>query len=749
MDSAQTPRTAPHRDPAVVRRLRRIGLAAAAMAGLLAAVVLASWIAGAGVLRGLEGDEQAAPLTAALLAAASLALLLQRVRGRAVRHLAVVLAAAVMLISGARLLELAGATGLGVDRLAGRLHPSLDPEDARTPAVAAAALLVAGGAILLLHARRRAAWRAAAQGLALALAPLPLIAVVTHAYRVTLFPGIAPGSALALPAAAALLLLVVAILLARPEDGFVANLASAGTGSAMARRVLAYAAALPLVLGWLALAGSQAGAAGAVAVSAVVVALTLVLALLVLRDAAALDRMELAKERAQAERETSRQELALALRREQDARAHAEAASRAKDEFLTTLSHELRTPLNAILGWSRLLRDTASDPERLRRGLGVIERNGRALAQLVSDLLDVSRLARGAVELERTEVDLVAVIEGAVEALRGAAEAKGVPVHRAVGEDVPRVLGDPARLQQVVWNLLTNAIKFTPQGGRVEVRLGTEAGRAVVTVEDTGAGIPPEFLPDLFQRFRQADGSPARHHGGLGLGLALTRELVALHGGTVEASSAGPGRGATFRVSLPAAPRAAGTPAPSPGWPAREWLGGARILVVDDEADSRELLLQLLASWGARPVGAASAREALLCASLARPDLVVSDIAMPGEDGFALVRRLRARERERGATPVPVLALTAFARPEDRRRVLEAGFQAHVAKPIEPGALCSALASLLQAEPGLAAVEVDVDGEDAAQAAAAPGGPGGPAAGAHPSSPHAAGPGGEAPLGAG
>ena len=667
----------------------------AVLAGAVGLAVLFSWLGGPRFVRGAGQPIEVAPITAVALVLASAALLLGRLHHAVLRVVRVGAALVLSGLSGARLLEVAGAGNLRVDRALGVVHPALASADAHMLPAAAGTLLVSGIAILLLEARRRRT-RVAAQAIALAVSPLPLVALVGYAYRVTLVSEGTPATAMALPSSIALLLLVIGIMLARPEEGFVAKLAGAGTGSAMARRMLLYAMALPLAIGWLALAMSAASPSAAFAVSVVVVALTLVLVLLVLRDAAALDRMERAKERAQEEKERSREELAQALVRERDARAHAEAASKAKDEFLNTLSHELRTPLNAILGWSRLLRDGPPEPARLQRGLAVVERNGRALAQVVADLLDMSRIARGVIQLEKTEVDLVSTVEAAVEAARPPADAKGVRIARSVGDAVPHVVGDTDRLQQIAWNLLTNAVKFTPPGGRIDVRLSCEDGRAVLSVEDTGVGIAPEYMPHLFERFRQADGSPARAKGGLGLGLALTRELVALHDGTIEAASAGAGMGATFRVSLPAAPGALPeTEAHAAAWRAVPRLAGAHILVVDDEADSRDLLLQLLGSWGAEVSGVGSAREALAAVSREAPDLLVSDIAMPGEDGFALLRTLRATEVVLGRPALPAVALTAFARPEDRRHALEAGFAAHVAKPVEPEELLATLAALL------------------------------------------------------
>jgi signal transduction histidine kinase/DNA-binding NarL/FixJ family response regulator len=690
----------PHRDPRTLRRMVLFSRACAIAAVAVGAFGLLGWRLGASWLRSGGGAIEVQPNGALGIVLVGTAILLAG-RGRVGAGASRALAALALLIGAVTFLEHLTGLDLGIDRL---LDGSLTVEagvtsPGRMGPPASLNFTLAGAAALAATSRRRGA-SFVAQLLALTAAPLPLIALVGYAYDVTLLYGTPAISAIALPTAIALLALDIALLFERPDRGIAAHLASPGTATALARRMMLYAVSLPVVLGWIAIAVSGAGSRGALAVSFVVVALTLVLVLLVLRDAVALDRMEALKQRAQQEREASRVELAAALHREQEARIAAEAASRARDEFISTLSHELRTPLNAIVGWNRLLRDGPVDAERLARGLTVVERNGRALAQVVSDLLDMSRIARGVIQIERVEVDLSAALEAALAAVGAAARAKDVTLHASIEAGVPLVLGDPARVQQIAWNLLSNAVKFTPAGGRVDAVLSIEGGRAVLTVEDDGCGISPEFLPHVFERFRQADGSATRRHGGLGLGLALTRELAVLHGGTIEVASAGAGRGATFRVTFPPAP-AAVEPAPVPATAERRRaaLAGARILVVDDEADSRELLLQLLASWGARPVGAASAREALQSAARERPDLLVSDIAMPGEDGCALIQELRRVERALGQQPAPAVALTAFSRPDDRKRVLAAGFDAHVPKPVEPDELRETLTALLRREP--------------------------------------------------
>jgi signal transduction histidine kinase len=407
-------------------------------------------------------------------------------------------------------------------------------------------------------------------------------------------------------------------------------------------------------------------------------------------------------ERAKAEEERAR-----LLVREQAARHQAEEANRIKDEFLATLSHELRTPLNSILGWAQMLRMTRLDEATASRAYETIERNARAQAQLISDLLDVSRIITGKLRLEQKPVDLSAVLEAVLDTVRPAAEAKGIPIAVHVDRPVGPILGDPDRLQQVIWNLLSNAIKFTPREGRVEVALSRQPGSVEIRVSDTGSGIRPEFLPYVFDRFRQAESTTTRSHGGLGLGLSIVRHLVELHGGTVAVLSAGEGRGASFTVTLPirasllltgGRPEAA-PPAAAPGG---DWnpqlLSGMAVLVVEDEEDTREILVRALERSGAEVQAVASAAEALDLLERGLPDVLISDIGMPGEDGYSLLRKLRARGPGRGAE-LPAAALTAYARSEDRVQALAAGFQTHIAKPVDPIELVGLVAKLVGRAP--------------------------------------------------
>ncbi len=401
-------------------------------------------------------------------------------------------------------------------------------------------------------------------------------------------------------------------------------------------------------------------------------------------------------ERKQAEKE--REQL---LESEQAARTAAEAANRMKDEFLATLSHELRTPLNGMLGWITLLRNRQFDQTTSSRALETIERNTRTLAQLIEDVLDVSRIITGKLHLQARPVELGRVIIAAIDTARPAAEAKEIKLESFLDPTVGLVCGDSNRLQQVVWNLLSNAVKFTPRGGRVEVRLSSvdtakkseavASHYAQIRVSDTGMGISADFLPFVFERFRQADSSTTRSYGGLGLGLAIVRHLVELHGGTVQADSPGEGLGATFMVNLPLmtvavelretsqvqATRSQEAPHKKP-----PLLDGLRVLVVDDEADARELLITMLGHYGAEVMAAATVREAFEALAIFKPNVLVSDIGMPEEDGYALIGKIRALDAEQGGR-IPAVALTGYASASDRTKALLAGFQIHVPKPID------------------------------------------------------------------
>ena len=396
------------------------------------------------------------------------------------------------------------------------------------------------------------------------------------------------------------------------------------------------------------------------------------------------------------------QERKVLLENERRLRSAAERASNIKDEFLATLSHELRTPLNAILGWSRVLRTGVKDRDDLMKGLETIERNARAQTKLIEDLLDMSRIASGKLRLDIQPVMPSEIVAGALETLTPAADARGIRLEKLLDPDAGPITGDPHRLQQVVWNLLSNAIKFTPRGGTVQVRVARVNSHIEISVADTGIGIKTDLIPDLFERFRQADASTTRHYGGLGLGLSIVKNLVELHGGTVSIASPGEGMGTTVTVQLPIRvvhpqPDADGRQFPSSssgGAPLAEGeLAGLKVVVVDDQSDARDLIKRVLEGAGARARLAGTVDEALQLIVGDTPDVLLSDIGMPEADGFELLRRVRRLAPEQGGR-VPAIALTAFARSEDRTKVLRAGFLVHIAKPVDPAELVATVASV-------------------------------------------------------
>jgi len=391
------------------------------------------------------------------------------------------------------------------------------------------------------------------------------------------------------------------------------------------------------------------------------------------------------------------------LESERSARAEAERANEMKDEFLATLSHELRTPLNAILGWAQVLRRRTPDNSDIQHGLETIERNARIQTQLIEDLLDMSRITSGKVRLDIQALEPILFVEAAIETVRPAAEARGIRLEKILDSSAGPISGDASRLQQIVWNLLSNAIKFTPKDGKVQIVLERVNSHIEVKVADTGIGIKTEFLPYVFDRFRQADSTTTRNYGGLGLGLSIVKQLTELHGGSVHVESAGEGRGSTFSVRLPlsAVHRSAPpgervhpqVPTPMLVDFKHSDLSGIKVLVVDDDADARDLIRRVLVECDAEVLTAATAVEALALAERERPQVLVSDIGMPDVDGYELLKKMRALGYARGGK-IPAIALTAFARSEDRTRALRAGFLAHVSKPVEPSELIATVASV-------------------------------------------------------
>ena len=405
----------------------------------------------------------------------------------------------------------------------------------------------------------------------------------------------------------------------------------------------------------------------------------------------------------EAELQNQIEERSRLLSSEKLARNEAERANRLKDEFLATVSHELRNPLNAILGWAHMLRLGKLTPANAERAVETIYRNAKSQAQLVADLLDVSRIISGKLRLDVRTVDLIFIINSALDSIRPAADAKSIRLQAMLDPAAGPISGDADRLQQVIWNLLTNAVKFTPKGGRIQVKLQRVDSHVEIIVSDSGVGINKEFLPHVFDRFRQADASTTRIHGGLGLGLSIVHQLVDLHGGSVSVSSEGEGQGATFTINLPLVgvvdnqkePESAPPMNPDEvttfaGLPS---LRGLKVLVVDDEADTRELIGEVLKEVGSEVITCASVEEALIALEEHKPDILISDLGMPDEDGYSLISKIRALPSEQGGH-IPAAALTAYARAEDRMHVLRSGFQFHLPKPVDSAELVTVVASL-------------------------------------------------------
>lgn len=391
------------------------------------------------------------------------------------------------------------------------------------------------------------------------------------------------------------------------------------------------------------------------------------------------------------------------LSSEKLARGEAERANRLKDEFLATISHELRNPLNAIMGWAHMLRLGKLDEANTERAVETIYRNAKSQGQLVADLLDVSRIISGKLRLDVRTVDLIAIVNAAIDSIRPAADAKGIRLQVVMDPEVGPISGDADRLQQIVWNLLTNAVKFTPKNGKIEVTVRRMDSHVEIVVSDSGVGISKEFLPYVFDRFRQADASTTRLHGGLGLGLSIVRQLVDLHGGSVSVQSEGEGEGATFIITLPCVGVISDHKEAEPIHPTYgdetisfeglPTLEGLKVLVVDDEADTRELIREVLKACGSEVIISRSAADALEALEQHQPDVLISDLGMPDEDGYSLISKIRALPPERGGQ-IPAAALTAYARAEDRMRVLRSGFQFHLPKPVDSAELITVVAGL-------------------------------------------------------
>jgi len=620
------------------------------------------------------------PAICAVLSATTL-LLLHKKTGRA-QTFARVFAVLVAAIGALTLFEHIFGMNVGIDTLVSNRpwgqRASTAPMRMGLPASVSFFILGAG---LFLGTRNLRA-RQLASALATIAVMIASLSLVGYWYGADQLFDVPRLTGIALQTSTILVAIAIGLVTSIPESGVTEILSRPDAGGTVARGLLLPIIALPLILGWIRLMAQRAGLFDtAFGTSAMVLIAIAMLVLLLSRTARSISiQAQLTQAAAAAEIE---------------ARKAAEEANRAKDEFLAMLSHELRNPLSSILGWAVILRNGQLTPGRASQALEIIEKNARVEAQLVESLLDLSRIAAGKLKLHTERVDLLSIAHTIVDSMRPAAGNKGVSIELSTPQDPIIVVGDSGRLQQIFSNLLTNAVNFTPRGGHVEFCVTSVGSRAQVQVRDDGEGIDPEFLPLVFDRFRQADGVTSRAHGGLGLGLAIVRELVQAHGGTVDAESAGKGRGSTFTVTLPIpAIIPEHIEAANPQFPRAEkaFIAGIRVLVVDDDADAREFVTLTLQSAGASTQTAASAAEALASIQRDLPDLMIADIGMPKEDGYRLIQKLRAHERELSRNRLPAVALTAYASAVDRDQALAAGYDIHLTKPVGPAELMLAVA---------------------------------------------------------
>jgi signal transduction histidine kinase/ActR/RegA family two-component response regulator len=688
------------------RRTARFVLASQGLGALAAGIGVAAllgWLLDVDALKAVSTRGVSMKTNAAIaLAAAGVALvcLAPPDASRRVRHLGRLLAVLAGVLGGLTALEHALHWDLGIDQALftepSGLPATSSPNRMGPPAAVAFPLV----AIALLLLGRTGTGRAPSQGFALAVMVIMLVPLLGYVFGAEQLYGLARYTGIALQTASAFMLLAIGVLLARPDAGVMRRLLGNDSGGILLRRLIPAAVLVPVLFGWLRVEGQAAGLYdNEFGRTLLILAFIVVFSALTWWTSRAVQRQADARARAEAAERDMHARLMATLESERNARGIAERSNRMKDEFLATLSHELRTPLNAILGWVQLLVHEDVSGRDARRGLEAIERNSRLQLQLIEDLLDMSRIELGRVRLEVQPVDLAAAIDAAVAAAAPAAAAKQIALERRIDAAVRAVQGDPARLQQVLWNLVSNAIKFTPVGGRVTVSLRRAADSIEVAVKDTGIGIDAELLGLVFDRFRQVDASTTRRVGGLGLGLSIARQLTELHGGSLMAESAGRNRGTTFTVRLPAVtpPAPSAVPAAPPpailasGLPARaQALASARILVVDDQPDACELLERILRDRSAEVITASSVTQAIDWLEQRDFDVVVSDISMPERDGYDLLHHVRARH---GA--LPVIAVTAFARREDAERLLAAGFDRHVPKPVAADRLVRVIAEVV------------------------------------------------------
>ncbi|MBI3653120.1 MAG: response regulator [Acidobacteria bacterium] len=672
-----------------VANAERLALALSIFVLLVGALVLAGWLFAIESFKALYGDITMKANTALGLtfAGASSGLLCRETLGPRLRRVGQLLATLVLLIGALTLSEHLIGWNLGIDELLFTELPGAlaTTSPGRMGPNASASFTLCGIALLLFYSGQR---KALAQSLSALMGLIALLTLIGYAYQVEALYGIAKYTGIAFHTTLAFFALSLALLSSHPQQGIVAAISSAHAGGIIARRLLIPAMLVPFLLNWLRLLGQQAGYYDLGFGSSLMAVMAIALfTFLIWFNASKLNHIE-------------RQRLAA----EAEARAQAEKANRLKDEFLATVSHELRTPLNAVLGWATLLGKGDLDAEMVSRALEAIERNTKAQAQLIEDLLDVSRIASGKLHLEMQPVNLEALIQMTVEAMRPAIAAKGITLQMNLPPAIGEFHGDAQRLQQVILNLLSNAVKFTPEHGHIEVNLEYREAQAQISVSDTGSGIAGDFLPYIFDRFQQADSTSTRKHGGLGLGLSIARHLVEAHGGTITAFSDGDGAGARFVVRLPLPTATVKSSAangnaldlnlsPQNNLDA-EALNGRKVLAVDDDANTREMVSGVLHQYGIQVRTASSAKEALDILAIWSPDVMICDLGMPEEDGYSLIDKVRQWEAASGKL-IPAIALTGFAQVEERERALAAGFQLFLGKPIEAQELLVALAQLL------------------------------------------------------
>ncbi len=691
-------------DDQLTRFARSVSLACALAATLVGALLLLSWTTtGDGMLGSISRGIVMKTNTALGLLLTGVALLTLRPEPTpvAVKLAGWSIALVVLALGAATFSQHLAGWDLGIDEwlMTEPLGSPATTSPNRMGPPAALSFPLLGAALLLLDVRSKRGF-APAQALAIGVLLIAIVPVLGYIFETRQLYGIAQYTGIALPTALMFMLLAIGVIFARPTVGVAGRLLADDSSGMLLRRLIPAALVLPIVLGRLRVAGERAGFFDLeFGRSLLIFSFIVLFSAVTWWTSAVVQRHVGARTRAEEAEREMHERLVETLEKEREARALAEQSNRMKDDFLATLSHELRTPLAAIFGWVQLMIRGAVPDRDQRRALEAIERNARLQLQLIEDLLDMSRIEAGTIRLDLRDVDLVPIIDAAIATTAPVVAQKGLTLERQIGHASVPASGDPARLQQVLGNLISNAVTFTPAGGRIVVSLGLTSAGPEVAVRDTGVGIKPDFLAHVFDRFRQADPSTTRTFGGLGLGLSIAKQLTELHGGTLVAESDGEGCGSTFRMRLPAA--AAGLMAAVPAAPvdvpvdaapaSGAWtpLDGTRVRVVDDQEDACALFDHLLAERGADVTTARSVDEAVERLEGGRFDVLVSDIAMPVRDGYDLIRHVRQH-----FDGLPAIALTAFAAADARERAPAAGFQAHLTKPVSAEQLVRTVASL-------------------------------------------------------